>query len=100
MQVVQTLEAVQDLITGSLCVGLFCAMALQMKSIVSLLFTTLECLGGTADMFFILILVDLRCPHLRRGQPRSPGLGPDAACSGVSWRVGSGWAWRIGDSNP
>jgi hypothetical protein len=40
VQVVQALEAVQDLIAVSLCVGLFCAMALQMKSIFSLLFTT------------------------------------------------------------
>lgn len=32
-QIVQALEAVQDLIAVSLCVGLFCVMALQLKAI-------------------------------------------------------------------
>jgi uncharacterized membrane protein (DUF373 family) len=59
VQVVQALEAVQDLIAVSLCVGLFCAMALQMKSIFSLLFTTFEFHEVTADILFILILVEL-----------------------------------------
>jgi hypothetical protein len=30
-QIVQSLEAIQDLIAVSLCVGLFCVMALQLK---------------------------------------------------------------------
>jgi uncharacterized membrane protein (DUF373 family) len=59
VQVVQALEAVQDLIAVSLCVGLFCAMALQMKSIFFLLFTTFEFHEVTADILFILILVEL-----------------------------------------
>ena len=32
-QIVQALEVVQDLIAVSLCVGLFCVMALQLKAI-------------------------------------------------------------------
>ncbi|MCP9772012.1 phosphate-starvation-inducible PsiE family protein [Synechococcus sp. Tobar12-5m-g] len=59
VQVVQALEAVQDLIAVSLCVSLFCAMALQMKSIFSLLFTTFQFHEVTADILFILILVEL-----------------------------------------
>jgi uncharacterized membrane protein (DUF373 family) len=45
-QIVQALEAVQDLIAVSLCMGLFCVMALQLHAI-------------TADILFILILVEL-----------------------------------------
>jgi hypothetical protein len=39
-QIVQCLEAVQDLIAVSLCVGLFCVMALKLKSIFSTLLNT------------------------------------------------------------
>ena len=39
-QIVQSLEAVQDLIAVSLCVGLFCVMALQLKAIFASLLTT------------------------------------------------------------
>lgn len=42
----QALEAVQDLIAVSLCLGIFCVMALQLKAI-------------TADILFILILAEL-----------------------------------------
>ena len=33
LQIVRSLEAVQDMIAVSLCVGLFCIMALQLKEI-------------------------------------------------------------------
>lgn len=60
-QIVQFLEAIQDLIAVSLCIGLFCVMALQLKSIfVSLLASaTPEFHEITADILFILILVEL-----------------------------------------
>jgi uncharacterized membrane protein (DUF373 family) len=58
-QIVQSLEAVQDLIAVSLCVGLFCVMALQLKSIFQSLLTTPEFHEITADILFILILVEL-----------------------------------------
>ena len=40
IQIVQTLEAIQDLIAVSLCLGLFCVMALQLKTIFSSLLST------------------------------------------------------------
>jgi uncharacterized membrane protein (DUF373 family) len=58
-QIVQSLEAVQDLIAVSLCVGLFCVMALQLKAIFASLLTTPQFHAITADMLFILILVEL-----------------------------------------
>jgi uncharacterized membrane protein (DUF373 family) len=58
-QIVQSLEAVQDLIAVSLCMGLFCVMALQLKAIFASLLTTPEFHAITADMLFILILVEL-----------------------------------------
>ncbi len=58
-QIVQSLEAVQDLIAISLCVGLFCVMALQLKSIFASLLTTPSFHAITADILFILILVEL-----------------------------------------
>lgn len=58
-QIVQSLEAVQDLIAVSLCVGLFCVMALQLKSIFQSLLTTPQFHEITADILFILILVEL-----------------------------------------
>ncbi|MCP9916241.1 phosphate-starvation-inducible PsiE family protein [Cyanobium sp. ATX 6F1] len=58
-QIVQTLEAVQDLIAVALCVGLFCVMVLEMKVIFTELLTTAEFHGITADILFILILVEL-----------------------------------------
>jgi len=59
IQIVQALEAVQDLIAVSLCLGLFCVMALQLKTIFSSLLTTPQFHAITADILFILILVEL-----------------------------------------
>jgi uncharacterized membrane protein (DUF373 family) len=58
-QIVQSLEAVQDLIAVSLCLGLFCVMALQLKGIFASLLTTPQFHEITADILFILILVEL-----------------------------------------
>jgi uncharacterized membrane protein (DUF373 family) len=58
-QIVQSLEAVQDLIAVSLCMGLFCVMALQLKNIFQSLLTTPRFHEITADILFILILVEL-----------------------------------------
>lgn len=58
-RIVQSLEAVQDLIAVSLCLGLFCVMALQLKAIFSSLLTTPQFHAITADILFILILVEL-----------------------------------------
>ncbi|MFN9645976.1 MAG: phosphate-starvation-inducible PsiE family protein [Cyanobacteriota bacterium] len=58
-QIVQALEAVQDLIAVSLCLGLFCVMALQLKAIFSSLLATPQFHAITADILFILILVEL-----------------------------------------
>lgn len=58
-QIVQALEAVQDLIAVSLCMGLFCVMALQLKAIFTSLLATPQFHAITADILFILILVEL-----------------------------------------
>lgn len=58
-QIVQALEAVQDFIAVSLCMGLFCVMALQLKSIFLSLLTQPQFHAITADILFILILVEL-----------------------------------------
>lgn len=58
-QIVQALEAVQDLIAVSLCLGLFCVMALQLKGIFASLLSTPQFHAITADILFILILVEL-----------------------------------------
>ncbi len=58
-QIVQALEAVQDLIAVSLCLGLFCVMALQLKGIFASLLSTPQFHEITADILFILILVEL-----------------------------------------
>lgn len=58
-QIVQSLEAVQDLIAVSLCMGLFCVMALQLKAIFLSLLKTPQFHAITADILFILILVEL-----------------------------------------
>lgn len=59
-QIVQALEAVQDLIAVSLCVGLFCVMVLQIRSIFTSLITTKPQFHAiTSDILFILILVEL-----------------------------------------
>lgn len=58
-QIVQALEAVQDLIAVSLCLGLFCVMALQLKGLFTSLLSTPQFHAITADILFILILVEL-----------------------------------------
>ncbi|QPN63046.1 phosphate-starvation-inducible PsiE family protein [Synechococcus sp. CBW1004] len=58
-QIVQALEAVQDLIAVSLCLGLFCVMALQLKGIFASLLSKPQFHAITADILFILILVEL-----------------------------------------
>ncbi|WP_216918651.1 phosphate-starvation-inducible PsiE family protein [Synechococcus sp. CCAP 1479/9] len=58
-QIVQSLEAVQDLIAISLCLGLFGVMVLQLKRTFSTLFSASEFHEVTADILFILILVEL-----------------------------------------
>lgn len=56
--IVRTLELVQDTIAISLCIGLFCVMVLQLKEIF-LSLNTLRFHEITADILFILILVEL-----------------------------------------
>ncbi len=56
--IVRVLELVQDTIAISLCIGLFCVMVLQLKEIF-LSLTTLRFHEITADILFILILVEL-----------------------------------------
>jgi uncharacterized membrane protein (DUF373 family) len=56
--IVRALELVQDTIAISLCIGLFCVMVLQLKEIF-LSLTTLRFHEITADILFILILVEL-----------------------------------------
>jgi hypothetical protein len=58
-QLVRALEAVQDLIAVSLCMGLFCVMALQLKAIFSSLLTTPQFHELTADILLIVILTAL-----------------------------------------
>ena len=57
--IVRILETVQDVIVISLCIGLFCVMVLQLKEIFLSLITTLQFHEITADILFILILVEL-----------------------------------------
>lgn len=57
--IVRALELVQDAIAISLCIGLFCVMMLQLKEIFFSLITTLHFHEVTADILFILILVEL-----------------------------------------
>ena len=58
-QIVNILELVQDAIAICLCLALFCVMALKMKEIFSSLMSDLRFHEITADMLFILILVEL-----------------------------------------
>ncbi len=59
IQVVRALEAVQDLIVISLCLGLFCVMALQLRETFFSMFQELKFHEVTADIMFLLILVEL-----------------------------------------
>ena len=58
-RVVLVLEAVQDLIIISLCIGLFGVMVLQLRSMFISILPPLDFPAVTADILFILILVEL-----------------------------------------
>jgi uncharacterized membrane protein (DUF373 family) len=58
-RVVVVLEAVQDLIIISLCIGLFGVMVLQLRSMFISILPPLDFPAVTADILFILILVEL-----------------------------------------
>jgi uncharacterized membrane protein (DUF373 family) len=58
-QVVKALEVIQDLIVISLCLGLFCTMVLQLWETFSTTFVNLHFHEVTADIMFLLILVEL-----------------------------------------
>ncbi|MEP0910642.1 phosphate-starvation-inducible PsiE family protein [Leptolyngbya sp. GB1-A1] len=57
--VVRALEAVQDLIVISLCIGLFSFMVIQLREMVLSLLPPLAFTAVTADILFLLILVEL-----------------------------------------
>jgi uncharacterized membrane protein (DUF373 family) len=58
-RVVRTLEAVQDLLVISLCIGLFCLMVIQIRDMFLSLLPPLNFKVVTADILFLLILVEL-----------------------------------------
>ncbi len=58
-RIVQSLELVQDLIIISLCLGLFCFMVLQVRSMILSLLPPLEFHVVTADILSLLIWVEL-----------------------------------------
>ena len=58
-RVVSVLEAVQDFIIISLCLGLFAVMVLQLRGMFLPLLPPLDFQVVTADILFILILVEL-----------------------------------------
>lgn len=57
--VVRALEMVQDLIVVSLCMGLFCVMVIQLRAMFISLLPPLNFRAVTADILFLLILVEL-----------------------------------------
>lgn len=57
--VIRVLETVQDIIVISLCFGLFCFMAVQLWNMFVSLWPPLNFKAVTADILFILILVEL-----------------------------------------
>ena len=57
--VVKALEMVQDLIVVSLCIGLFCVMVIQLRAMFISLLPPLNFHDVTADILFLLILVEL-----------------------------------------
>jgi uncharacterized membrane protein (DUF373 family) len=57
--VIQTLEFIQDLIIISLCIGLFSFMAIQLREMFVSLLPPLNFTRVTADILFLLILVEL-----------------------------------------
>ncbi|QYO63707.1 phosphate-starvation-inducible PsiE family protein [Leptolyngbya sp. 7M] len=58
-QLVRALEAVQDLIVVSLCIGLFSFMLIQLREMFLSLLPPLDFTAVTADILFLLILVEL-----------------------------------------
>ncbi|MCU0571045.1 MAG: phosphate-starvation-inducible PsiE family protein [Oculatellaceae cyanobacterium Prado106] len=58
-QVVRVLETIQDLIVVSLCIGLFCFMVMQIREMFLALWPPLDFSAVTADILFLLILVEL-----------------------------------------
>ncbi|MCP9850348.1 phosphate-starvation-inducible PsiE family protein [Cyanobium sp. Morenito 9A2] len=59
VQIVQALESIQDLIAICLCMGLFCVMVLELRSIFMALLSAPQFHEVTADILYILILVEL-----------------------------------------
>jgi uncharacterized membrane protein (DUF373 family) len=57
--VIRILEAIQDLIVISLCVGLFSFMVMQLRAMVLSLLPPLDFQNVTSDILFLLILVEL-----------------------------------------
>ncbi len=57
--VIQILEFIQDLIIISLCIGLFSFMAIQLREMFVSLLPPLNFTRVTADILFLLILVEL-----------------------------------------
>ncbi|MCT7950233.1 phosphate-starvation-inducible PsiE family protein [Ancylothrix sp. C2] len=57
--VIPILETIQDLIVISLCIGLFCFMVLQLREMFFSLLPPLNFKEVTADILFLLILVEL-----------------------------------------
>ncbi|MHC5732274.1 MAG: phosphate-starvation-inducible PsiE family protein, partial [Nostoc sp.] len=58
-RVVRSLEFIQDLIVISLCIGLFSFMVLQVRDMFLSLLPPLDFHAVTADILFLLILVEL-----------------------------------------
>jgi uncharacterized membrane protein (DUF373 family) len=58
-QIVRALEVVQDGIIVALSLGLFCVMVLQLKETFVTMFTQLHFREVTADILFLLILVEV-----------------------------------------
>ena len=58
-RVIQILEFIQDLIIISLCIGLFSFMAIQLREMFVSLLPPLNFPRVTADILFLLILVEL-----------------------------------------
>lgn len=56
---VRSLETIQDLIVVSLCLGLFCVMMIQLRGIFFLMLPPLNFHEVTADILFLLIMVEL-----------------------------------------
>jgi uncharacterized membrane protein (DUF373 family) len=57
--IIRILEAIQDLIVISLCIGLFSFMVMQIRAMVLSLLPPFELQNVTSDILFLLILVEL-----------------------------------------